>query len=187
MVVVLSGTLRTQTGQSAVSQAAQFPRLVRSRWCPSPHWRRRTRNRKEAERSAGSSVPNHGLASTARSIRPAAVPKLLMLLANPGPRLVGVVPFQMTALVPLAPVSEPATCPALLIARASLEDKGATATLRAEIANEGTGGSVAAPTLARSSQTLTAPAPYWRNHPGLNQSCADALCLELLATLSPGQ
>lgn len=54
---------------------------------------------------------------------PAAVPKLLMLLANPGPRLVGVVPFQMTALVPLAPVSEPATCPALLIARASLEDK----------------------------------------------------------------
>jgi hypothetical protein len=118
---------------------------------------------------------------------PAAVPKLLMLLANPGPRLVGVVPFQMTALVPLAPVSEPATCPALLIARASLEDKGATATLRAEIANEGTGGSVAAPTLARSSQTLTAPAPYWRNHPGLNQSCADALCLELLATLSPGQ
>jgi hypothetical protein len=47
---------------------------------------------------------------------PAAVPKLLMLLANPGPRLVGVVPFQMTALVPLAPVSEPATCPALLIA-----------------------------------------------------------------------
>jgi hypothetical protein len=118
---------------------------------------------------------------------PAAVPKLLMLLANPGPRLVGVVPFQMTALVPLAPVSEPATCPALLIARASLEDKGATATLRAEIANEGTGGSVAVPTLARSSQTLTAPAPYWRNHPGLNQSCADALCLELLATLSPGQ